>query len=86
MFGIGETALNWFRKFHMKKIILPKQYDPSLNQLQRGPQGSVLGPVLFILFTNDMPTHLEGLCYTLIYADDTTLISPEISTDHHTSH
>ena len=36
------------------------------------PQGSVLGPLLFSLFVNSLPTHLEGVS-TVMFADDTTL-------------
>ena len=35
-------------------------------------QGSILGPVLFLLFVNDMPLHLFNSTID-IYADDTTL-------------
>ena len=37
------------------------------------PQGSVIGPVLFILYINDLPKFLE--CFCEIFADDTKLIS-----------
>lgn len=39
------------------------------------PQGSVLGPMLFILLTNNLLNRLQGACHKVMYADDTVLIS-----------
>jgi hypothetical protein len=83
--GIKGQANAWFKSYleGRQQIVEIKHSSKGTTQsatskplpVSRGvPQGSVLGPVLFILLSNDLPQHLEAYCSPLMYADDTTLL------------
>lgn len=82
--GIRRKTQNWFRSYLTGRKMLVEINCTENNTIQnvqsrathvnRGvPQGSVLGPVLFLLLTNDMPNWLGDTCHTVMYADDTAL-------------
>ena len=59
---------------HKKKfiVILNKTFSEPGHLLCGVPQGSILGPLLFLLYINDMPQAVNW--ELLLYADDTCLI------------
>lgn len=51
------------------------QYSETVDVKAGVPQGSRLGPILFILYINDIATELDLDSIPLIFADDTTLLA-----------
>ena len=69
--GVGGKLLRWIREFLSNRYqtveIRGVQAD-KLEVTSGVPQGSVLGPVLFLCFINDLAQELE--CPALVFADD----------------
>ena len=74
--GIDGTLINLFKSYlsHRKQCVVVDGEISSLLEIKAGvPQGSRLGPLLFIIFINDIINDIES--EILIFADDTTLLA-----------
>jgi hypothetical protein len=72
--GIRGVELHWFRDYlsNRKQFVFLDGKSSSLLDILIGvPQGSILGPLLFLLYINDLPLCTELML--ILFADDTTL-------------
>ena len=67
-----ENGSVWTGHERKQFVSLGETTSEQLTVKQDVPQGSILGPVLFLLFVNDMLLHVQKSTID-IYADDTTL-------------
>ena len=88
-YGITGNSLLWFKSYlsNRKQYVQFKDSFSSYSMIRTGvPQGSILGPLLFIIYMNDI-AHITNKFFFTIYADDTTLIAPicTFDVDNHLS-
>ena len=72
--GVRGTALKWFVDYLNNRkqfVYIDGVASPLLDIIIGVPQGSILGPLLFIIYINELPLYTSLLNY--LFADDTTL-------------
>jgi hypothetical protein len=75
-FGIHGRLLNWIRDYLTDRMqrVTCDGYNSSWLPVSSGvPQGSILGPILFIIYINDLPDILAPETLCAIFADDTKI-------------
>ena len=76
-FGITGKTLQWIRSFlsNRKQKVRTNGAESSWSSVMSGiPQGSIMGPILFTLFVNDLPQSISSIIS--MFADDTKVYLP----------
>ncbi len=76
-YGIQDTPLNWFSSYltgRTQSVKFNGEVSAPISLKTGVPQGSVLGPLLFLIYINDI-TNASRLLQEILFADDTSLTS-----------
>ena len=76
-YQLSSYTLNWFRSYltdRKQQVQVGNDCSDYESVINGVPQGSILGPLLFIIYINDI-SQASKLFHLIIYADDTTIYS-----------
>lgn len=75
-YGIRGLPLEWIRSYlsNRKQYVFYNGYKSNMCDIECGvPQGSILGPVLFLLYINDL-CYQSDVLYNILFADDSNFL------------
>ena len=81
-YGFSGAPLLWFKNYLENRsqfVNLNGTYSNMKNISQGVPQGSILGPILFLLYINDLP--FSNNLFTSLFADDTVFVKSSSNID-----
>ena len=73
-YGIDDGVLAWINSYlsnRQQRVIINFFFSSFRNVTAGVPQGSVLGPLFFLIYVNDISEHILSL--TRLFADDSSL-------------
>ena len=76
-YGLPEKLVLWIEAFlcnRVQRVKINGILSESKPVLSGIPQGSVLGPILFIIFINDLPDICKYMCQMYLFADDAKIV------------
>ena len=76
-YGIWGTTLNWIQNFltnRTQKVVVDGSSSESARVMSGVPQGTVLGPLLFLTYINDLPSKVSS--QVRLFSDDCLLYRP----------
>ena len=82
-YGVRGTAFKWFKSYldNRQQFVTINGSDSTRKHMQYGvPQGSILGPLLFVIYINDLPGISEFAKF-IMYADDANIIITGVNMD-----
>ena len=78
-YGINEVTCNWIQHFlagRHQKVMVDGVFSKEESVYSGIPQGTVLGPLRFLLFINDIPNNLSAGTTIRLFADDCHVYKP----------